>query len=1525
MIKCEGGKMKKFLVYLLVIVMTVSLGFAIFYLVRDNEVISISSASIYKDVGQKFSIDVDHRNPKKSTTIEITTSDANIVSYNDANKEFKAESGGVARINFRTSNTKFRNIWCDVIVGDGTVESPFYISTAEQLAAIGMGEPLADGTFAGAEGYEQYVSNACYKLVSDVDVSTVNGGYWTPLRQFSGRFDGNGFTILNVNIDRDSHIAALESLGKANPNPYTIENVGFFQEITKDAVVYNVKFNNFGATGLYVNFGTVAAINRGTIERVEIKNANFLIQTNTFGGITAKNISAETEVGAEKYDRFIARVDRCSISMVMGERETVVNGQASKKNVYNTEVIGGLVGENEGGVVIYSYANGNIFFDVNSENLSSTVITYGGIVGKNTYKKFERIGGEYVSNYQGGNIKDCYSNIRTNTSSYFNANITDNMILAGAVAVNTDYTAANYDNTTMPVLQNYLLGNYYNKDNLNYIPADAETNTQKNFKGLGLFTFNGTGVFEEKKTTIYGLTTEEMRISTNFISHYTKEIEFTEDGTSKGVVTKEVLWLFDTVWAIDSAVNDGMPYLNYQLVYIPDDFGSAGVPIINKDKVYSFEVEIDYAIDILSAANGKITLYVNQEYTLQVSPKGAEVTWESRDPEIVSVDKNGKIKGLKVGVTTVTATTGGGSSDTITVIVEDIVYTIFNYPESLTLETNSEYQFKGVSVYPANTTLVYSVQDTFFAEISSTGLLKTKGEATTKDIPTYVFIQAGNSKVAIPLTIKEEVVEPTTKNVALTVNKDYITGEYGKVSNGQIKVTSVDGDTSSATISSYKYTFTSNAPSIVAVDANGNYTIKSHGWARVTVSATKTVGSVTYTGTLLVYFEITEPEDSGSGGGGGGGTVVTPTFTLNKSSINIYKGSSYQLVGKSNVNGTVTWSTSNSKVATVSGGLVTAVGTSNGSSCTITAKFVSNSGTTLYAYCTVNVVTVLQATLSVNPTSASLEASKSLTITLTGNMNGKFEYQEVWSGSSTRPTYSWVSAATNVKTTQIKVSTTSAVSGSLTLNLRFTGSNGTVATSASKITVAASNAYSKYIYNVQQLNAVRHHLSKDFVIAANINLSGYTWTPIGTKSAPFTGTITSQAASGGYYKVSNITTTNTTYSGLFGYTKGANLSNIIVETVNAKGDYVGGVVGCAVSTKLSNCQAYGTTVTANINAGGIVGRMETSSSASSCKLSGSKTVQVVHAGKSGTKAVGGICGYAASSSVSSSRVEVSGNICLQANNSLAGYAGGIVGYSNSSISNCLAIAKVSANKNSSSNSAGGIVGYTNSSVAGCTVRSTTVNGYYAGGIGGTLSNGQTVKLTFSNYKNGYRKADLSSSSYYVNVQTTAVRESVKVVGVRVGGLFGVINCGVVKNCYTRAELNGSSGSAVKGGFASYIKSNNFKNTGGSGTCGIVENCYSASKFTGSGSNYSVTASYIHNYATFGDGSDRTAGYIFNYVFDNDLDGSAKYYHGSNLFASDKVEAKKSSSQMQSSSTYTAKGFSTGTWTLSGYPKLKAEK
>ena len=203
--------MKKFIVYLLVIILTVSLSFAVFYLVRNDEVITISTSSMYVDKGDPFTIDITDQNKKEYTDVTINISNEDVVKYDETKKEFIALSGGVSRINFKTNNVKFRNLSCDVIVGDGTISSPFYIANAKQLASIGMGEQLKDendnllNAYAGKAPYTKYSSDKYYKLIDNIDVSSINGGYWVPLRPFSGSLDGNGLTISKVSIDIDNH------------------------------------------------------------------------------------------------------------------------------------------------------------------------------------------------------------------------------------------------------------------------------------------------------------------------------------------------------------------------------------------------------------------------------------------------------------------------------------------------------------------------------------------------------------------------------------------------------------------------------------------------------------------------------------------------------------------------------------------------------------------------------------------------------------------------------------------------------------------------------------------------------------------------------------------------------------------------------------------------------------------------------------------------------------------------------------------------------------------------------------------------------------------------------------------------------------------------------------------------------------------------------------------------------------------------------------------------------------------------
>ena len=782
--------MKKFIVYLLVIVMVVSVGFAVFYLVRDNEVISISSASIYKDVGDKFTLDVDHHNKKSYTEISITSSDDEIVSgkYDEENGQFNATAnkGGVARINVRTSNAKFRNLWCDVIVGDGTLESPFYISTAEQLAAIGMGEQRADkpGVYRGAPGYEKYESDMCYKLVANIDVSTVNNGYWVPLQNFNGRLDGNGCTVSNVYIDA---VGYKEVMGdKADIRFLPDRDAGFLASIGIDGIVYNLKLDNYMAVGTYSHFGTVAAVNYGKIERLEVKDAYLSIKTGVFGGIAGANVTTESLVvetddeGREtaSYKRNVARIDRTSVNLTLGQTRTVdPAGNATISILGATGTVGGIVGLNMGGNLVYSYARGEVYFGDDS----ALKIVYGGIIAENNALNSLHENDSYDSEFQGASIKDCYSDL---TTVLIKTPVAESLF-GGAIGINKDYQNGTFEDPNNLLVNNYLIGNYYNKENLN----KQQDNITKNFVGIAKFMLDETPVtFADEEAIIYGLTAEEMTDGENFVSHSTIQVEFNEDGTSKGLVQKEVLWLFDSVWAIDTETNDGMPYLNYQLVYIPEDFSSVGVPIVADElNDYYFEMAIDYPISILSGTDGKVRVRVEEFYQLVYSPTGIELEWTSSDESIVKVDpQTGMLEGIRAGVASVTAKTKSGSQATVTVIVENIPYRV-NAPETIYLYPGENYTLNNITITPDPTTTsdeaVYSLTDASGNATSLVWIEEGKLIAGT-DKGTAVL----NIKIA-DTSVNVNVVVVDAPQVKLSASPSRVTGYIDSmVKNGTITI-----------------------------------------------------------------------------------------------------------------------------------------------------------------------------------------------------------------------------------------------------------------------------------------------------------------------------------------------------------------------------------------------------------------------------------------------------------------------------------------------------------------------------------------------------------------------------------------------------------------------------------------------------------------------------------------------------------------------------------------------------------------
>lgn len=1473
--------MKKFIVYLLVIVMAVSLGFAVFYLVRDDEVISISSASMYKDVDETFTIDVNHRNKKSYTEISISSSNDEIVAYNQESNNFVAKTGGVARINFRTTNSNFRNLWCDVIVGDGTIESPFYISNAEQLAAIGMGSEILDvngngtGVYQGSSPYEKYRSDLCYKLVANIDASLVNDGYWVPLRRFSGRFDGNGLTIKNINIDKESYTEHFENAQDYNPNLFVTDNVGMFQEIAYTGMVYNFKLESYNACGVYDNFGTIAAVNRGVVERIEIKDAFLSVETDIFGGLVAKNISSESGENTT-YQRHIARIDRCSIYMTMGLRYVPdANDQIVTAVIGNIGTIGGLVGLNQGGTIVYSYVEGDMYF---GDDTTDT-ITYGGLVASNECISLTNIGGQYTSVYQGANIKDCYSNL--NTSLMKTPNV--DSLFAGVIATNQDYQNGLYDeDPNKPIVNNYIIGNYYNNENLN----KEQENITKDFSGISVFKMDTTLVpFIEQPSIVKGLTTEELKVSENFISHYSNEIKFDENGNSLNeVITSTNLWLFDSVWAIDADTNNGMPYLNYQLEYIPDDFITAGVPIVLSLNTYTFENTIDFPITIVSGSNGKITIEVAESYTLKVSPAGQDLNWFSSDDTIVAVDSTGKITGKNVGTALITAKTKAGSTASITVIVEsDESYVITNYPNIIPVQVGDQYVISGVNVVP-QTTLTYLIQNPTIASVSVDGTVT--GLRAGK---TTLFITAGNTRVAVVVNVYDQPIEPDQeKVVAIALDQTTFNHTYtGTPITGSISILTAlyNGSDIKNTLA---FSYTSSNTDIVTIDDNGNFNIVGVGNVTITID----IITDGYVGTAYAYIDVEALQSQES-------------IVLNHSSALLNVGETLQLTA-TGTNKTISWISLTPSVATVSStGLVTAI--SQGST-VINASFVRDDGSLMYVSCLVSVKNINPTMLTIIPGNAVINVNENLFITVTSN-----SAEEV----------NWLFSDPNLVTVtynsnnQIKIKALKA--GTLTV----TAKSGTSSTSAI-ITIQSSDTYSEYIRSVQQLNAIRYNLSKTFYIAADIDMSGVDWEPIGTSVSPFTGSIQVLTDNNGkYFTLTNLTTINSTHNGLFGYVKNANIENLRISDANINGKIAGVIAGSSSNTKFSNCQVLNSNVNATQKAGGIVGYASSNTIISNCIVSNTNNIKAINGDNViGSRYVGGITGHAYDTVITGAKVELyAGTISL--GSGIYGYVGGIVGFTNNKVSNSVVSASIIAN-NSYNDFAGGIVGYTTNKIIECTIKNTSITGYYAGGIGGALNVGSNVSLTFAEVKKGYRKQDLSASNYSIDIEKVAVKNTVTVTGNQIGGLFGVITSGVVKNCYTRAILKGNASDSVKGGFASYIKSNGFNDNGGNGQAGIIENCYVACVFEGVGKNYATTSSLVHNYASLGNGDFRDAGYIFNYVFDNDLDGGAEYYQGSNLFV-DNVKAKKSTNEMKNSETYTSKGFSTSYWNFNeDYPTLKSE-
>lgn len=137
-----------------------------------------------------------------------------------------------------------------------------------------------------------------------------------------------------------------------------------------------------------------------------------------------------------------------------------------------------------------------------------------------------------------------------------------------------------------------------------------------------------------------------------------------------------------------------------------------------------------------------------------------------------------------------------------------------------------------------------------------------------------------------------------------------------------------------------------------------------------------------------------------------------------------------------------------------------------------------------------------------------------------------------------------------------------------------------------------------------------------FCLMNNIDMSDFSFVPIGHQGHPFSGNF-----DGHGFVVKGITVNGTSEIGLFGYTEGATINDVGIEKVHLDGEsYIGGIVGNSQNTTITNCYTRGKT-SGNDCVGALVGYSGLGTVIQNCFSSIQHTKANIYG------SVGGLVGY----------------------------------------------------------------------------------------------------------------------------------------------------------------------------------------------------------------------------------------------------------------------------------------------------------
>ena len=422
------------------------------------------------------------------------------------------------------------------------------------------------------------------------------------------------------------------------------------------------------------------------------------------------------------------------------------------------------------------------------------------------------------------------------------------------------------------------------------------------------------------------------------------------------------------------------------------------------------------------------------------------IIWSSSDNNIATVDNDGIVTGINIGNVTITAKNGNNSSSILVTITPIGISSIKLNKKSTTLVIDGSETIIA-TITPSNATdktITWTSSDNNIATVDN-------GTIVGKNVGKVTITANCDGKAAdIIVTVNKKPPAPVPV-ASITLNK---TNTSLLVGNNETIIATVKPDNATNKAITWK----SNNPSIASIN---NGVITAHKVGTTEITATSGGKSATIKVTV--------------------NPIEVTGLKLNKTSTSIVLESSETITATitptSATDKTITWSTSDSSIATVSNGKITAkkVGTAK-----ITAKCGTKSATV-----TVKVTPIVAKSISLNKTSTNMIIGNSETIKATINPS-----------NTTNKTVKWKSSNTSVATVDNNGLVTAVSTGTAKITATIDSVSATVTI---KVLANTADVIKAYFLNVQNASNMVEETSNGLAVILKTVDNKYILFDTGTK------------------------------------------------------------------------------------------------------------------------------------------------------------------------------------------------------------------------------------------------------------------------------------------------------------------------------------------------------------------------------------------------------------------------------------------